>query len=95
MTADGETHTTALKRKYQAAQDENQQLRELIDLIHERPYVEATEIFRRIRMNDDPLTVLKLIKEADLLLPLNSPSGSDIRESGLLQIQEGPQVSRI
>jgi hypothetical protein len=87
-TAEGETHHTALKRKYQVAIEENRQLRELFNLIHERPAVEANEIYNRIRRSDNPLEVLQLVKQADLLLPITRLAGT---ASGLHEIEEGPQ----
>lgn len=49
--------------------EENRQLRELFGLIHERPAIEANEIYTRIRSSDDPFEVLELVRQADLLLP--------------------------
>lgn len=89
VTAEGETHHTALKRKYQVAMEENRQLRELFGLIHERPAIEANEIYTRIRRCDDPFEVLELVRQADLLLP--RPQHATNPSSGLLELKEGPQ----
>jgi hypothetical protein len=48
-------------------------LRELYSLLQYKPEVEASEILARIRSNSDPIAVLDLVKEADLLLA-SSPS---------------------
>ena len=88
-TANGETHHTALKRKYQEAMEENQQLRELFSLMHERPAIEANEVYKRLRVSDDPLEVLQLVKQADLLLPATHRQTHTA--SRLLEIKAGPQ----
>lgn len=86
---DGETHHTALKRKYQEAMEENQQLRELFNLMHERPAKEASEVYKRLRANDDPLKVLQVIKQADLLLPATHRQTHTASE--LFETKAGPQ----
>jgi peptide methionine sulfoxide reductase MsrA len=66
-TAQGETSHGALKRRYEEVMEENQALRELFKLIHERPEMEANEICAFIWEGQDPLEVLQLVKKADPL----------------------------
>lgn len=48
---------------------ENEQYRQLFQLLQARPEVEALEIFRRIREGDEPLVLIDTIKQANVLLP--------------------------
>ena len=69
-TRSTETQGQALKRKYDEMQRENEAYAELFDLIRTRPDTESHEILRRIKMGNDVRSVLKRIKEADLLIQL-------------------------
>ena len=57
-----------LYKQSSALQDKNQKLRELYSLLQQLPEVEARDVFHRIRVNDDPLSVLQHVREARLLL---------------------------
>lgn len=48
--------------------EENAQFSELFQILGTRPEAEAFEILHRIRKSQDPLVVLKSVREADLLL---------------------------
>lgn len=69
--------------------DENRQLRELFSLVHERPAVEANEIFKRIRTTEDPLEVLELVNQADLLIPFTPRVAA--HATGLHQFEQSYQ----
>lgn len=53
------------------------ELRELYNNIRTRPEKEAFDIFTRIRNSNNPVEILRLIKEADLLL-LNPTTGVNV-----------------
>jgi hypothetical protein len=59
-----------------------QDLRELFRYLQIRPDTEVTEIIRRIRADEDPQTVLRFIKDGDLLLEASatSPRSGDTSE---------------
>jgi hypothetical protein len=44
-----------------------------LNLIQTQPEDEATEIFRRLKMNRDPLMTLESIRQAKVLLPNPDP----------------------
>jgi hypothetical protein len=69
------SRTSALKRKCDSLQDENERLRELFGLLRQKSKPEAHDILSRIRDSEDPLAVWRSIKDAELLLPW-SPSAS-------------------
>lgn len=52
---------------------ENRDLRELLAYLHSRPEIEAREVYRRLRIINDPLAVLRQLRDADTLLALPSP----------------------
>lgn len=68
---------------------ENRDLRELFAMVHGRSAVESQEIFKRIRACDDPLMVLHLVKQAQLLLSDSQKPMPKV--SGLHQIEESSQ----
>lgn len=74
------SRTSALKRKCDTLQDENERLRELFGLLRQKSKPEALDILLRIRNSEDPLAVWRSIKDAELLLPW-SPSASGSRDS--------------
>ncbi|KAG2169977.1 hypothetical protein JADG_009716 [Aureobasidium aubasidani] len=53
---------------------ENAQLHELYDFLRNRPFVEAEEIFRRIRSTENPLDVLRHVATADTLMAQTTTS---------------------
>ena len=59
---------TALKSRYKAIDLEASILRQLLVELATRPLSEATEIFRRIRLNESPQALLEFIKDADVLI---------------------------
>ena len=67
--AEGETPSSTLKRKFGTMEQELEQLRELLGLIRDRSLQEVHNIVDRLRITVDPLEVLHIVKQADLLLP--------------------------
>jgi hypothetical protein len=63
-----ETHGKALKRKYAELYEQKSTFEQIYEVLHGRPLDEASEIFRRIRGDTDPESVLRYAKEGDLLL---------------------------
>lgn len=59
-----------MKRKYDAAQDELECLRELYGHLRMRPDPEVAHILQRIRTAPDAFEVLRFIQHGDLLLQL-------------------------
>ncbi|POR32982.1 Uncharacterized protein TPAR_06825 [Tolypocladium paradoxum] len=55
----------------------DEQLRELYTFLRTRPWGEALEILRRVRESEDPLAVLRFVKDGDLLLQAKLPSPLD------------------
>lgn len=51
--------STSLRRRHDALQDEVEQLRRFIGLLHDRSDTEAMELFRRVRTTIDPSEVVK------------------------------------
>ncbi|KAB5554934.1 hypothetical protein GE09DRAFT_1222406 [Coniochaeta sp. 2T2.1] len=70
------SRTSALKRKCDTLQDENERLRDLFGLLRQKSKPEAHDILSRIRDSEDPLAVWRSIKDAELLLPWASSGGS-------------------
>ncbi|THY88042.1 glycoside hydrolase family 43 protein [Aureobasidium pullulans] len=68
------TRSNALKRKNEDLAKENAQLHELYDFLRNRPFVEAEEIFRRIRSTENPLDVLRHVATADTLMAQTTTS---------------------
>ena len=73
--------------------EENRQLRELLSIIHESPALEASEVYKRLRSSPDPLDVLHLIKQADLLLPIPRQLAATVE--GLDDVQEDSRADTI
>ncbi|KAB5539497.1 putative C6 transcription factor [Coniochaeta sp. 2T2.1] len=69
------SRTSALKRKCDTLQDENERLRDLFGLLRQKSKPEAHDILSRIRDAENPLAVWRSIKDAELLLPWASSSG--------------------
>jgi hypothetical protein len=80
-TRSAETQGQALKRKYDELHAENEAYAELFNLIKTRPDDESHEILRRIKMGTDVKDVLRRIKEADLLMQLNTSSNNNSNNS--------------
>jgi len=56
-------------------------------MIHTRPDQDTYEIFNRIRVTNDPIAVLRLVKEADLLIRSPNSSTSYAAELGKLEAE--------
>jgi hypothetical protein len=67
---EGETHGGALKRKYAELHEQKSTFEEIYEILRGRPFAEANEVFTRIRGGADPETVLRYVKDGDLLLQL-------------------------
>ncbi|KAF4124876.1 hypothetical protein GMORB2_3715 [Geosmithia morbida] len=79
----GETVTLALRRRVTELESENNQYKELFQLLRDKPEEEAYEILRRIRAAPSPRDAWGLIKQAELLLPTTpavSPETSEAPE---------------
>lgn len=77
-----ETHSQAIKRKYELIQGERSAFQELWELLQTRPENEALSIFRRLREGDTPEAVMQTVRHGDLLLQLSLTSeGSSGSES--------------
>lgn len=68
------TRSNALKRKNEDLAKANAQLHELYDFLRNRPFIEAEEIFRRIRSTENPLDVLRHVATADTLMAQTNTS---------------------
>ncbi|KAF4460076.1 Zn(2)-C6 fungal-type DNA-binding domain [Fusarium albosuccineum] len=60
----------ALKRKYDETKDRNEVLEELFQFLQSKPEKEAFELFRRIRAKDDAESIVKHVKDGNLVLQL-------------------------
>ncbi|PON25487.1 hypothetical protein TGAM01_v205781 [Trichoderma gamsii] len=69
-TATDETHSNALKRKYDELLHRKTHYEELYELLQTRPPEEATEVYKRIRAGDDAGFLLRLIQDGNLLLQM-------------------------
>ncbi|OLN96911.1 Nitrogen assimilation transcription factor nit-4-like protein 7 [Colletotrichum chlorophyti] len=67
-TAPDTTRAESLRRRNEFLEHENEDLRELIRFLSQRPEDEAMEIFRRLRQTGDAFRVLELVRVGDLLL---------------------------
>ncbi|KAK4196408.1 hypothetical protein QBC40DRAFT_234412 [Triangularia verruculosa] len=66
-----ETHSQALKRKFGELEARAAVYVELYELLRDRSDIESAEIFKRIRGGGSPGSILRRIKEGDLLLQLS------------------------
>jgi hypothetical protein len=57
-----------LRKRYRETVTENENLHTLLSYLAQRPEVEALNIFQRLRLSNDPLAVLDIVKHGDLLL---------------------------
>lgn len=65
-----ETHSHALKRKYDELIQRNTKYEELYGLLQTRSLEEATEVYKRIRAGDDAGLLLSHIQDGNLLLQM-------------------------
>ena len=70
MPAPTETHTQALKRKFDELQEEKSVYEELYRLLRSIPEKDAIDVVRRLRTDGDVATVIRQVKEGCLLLQL-------------------------
>ncbi|KAB5572280.1 hypothetical protein GE09DRAFT_663067 [Coniochaeta sp. 2T2.1] len=77
-----ETHSQALKRKFDSLQGKASSLQQVYDLLRTRPEDEAWSIFRWIRDGESPESILQFVHHGDLLLQLS------------LLAETGPQTDR-
>ncbi|KAK4128133.1 hypothetical protein N657DRAFT_564260 [Parathielavia appendiculata] len=69
-TNKAETHTQALKRKYNELQSQKSAFEQVYDLLQTRPDKEADELFRRIRRGADAGAILRHVNYGDMLVQL-------------------------
>lgn len=63
-----------LKQKRDDLMNENEQYRELFQLLCTKPKDEALELFRRIRESGEPFIIFEAVRQAEVLFPNPSPS---------------------
>ncbi|KAK2608972.1 hypothetical protein QQS21_002452 [Conoideocrella luteorostrata] len=66
----GETHGRALKRKYADLREQQSTFEQVYEALQTRSQSEADEVYSRIRRGTSPESILRHIKEGDLLLQL-------------------------
>lgn len=66
--AEDETRYTALKKNNQTLLEDNLEMQQLFDLLRTRSETEAVAILHRLRSGADPNSVLKMVRDSDLLL---------------------------
>ena len=66
-----ETHSQALKRKFGELQNDQNAYEELFDILRSRPELEPFSILQRIRSGNEIQTILRNVKDDDLLLQLS------------------------
>jgi hypothetical protein len=69
-TNKAETHTQALKRKYNELQSQKSAFEQVYEVLQTRPEQEADEVFRRIRRGADAGSILRHVKYGDMLVQL-------------------------
>lgn len=57
------SRSESMRRKYEALHGDYEQLRKLVEDLHSRPSVEAAELFRRLRYENNPLDVARSLNE--------------------------------
>ncbi|KAK3301063.1 uncharacterized protein B0H64DRAFT_382525 [Chaetomium fimeti] len=65
-----ETHTQALKRKFNELQSQKSAFEQVYDVLQARSEQEAKEVFRRIRSGSDAGTILRHVNYGDMLVQL-------------------------
>ncbi|UPX10479.1 uncharacterized protein EKO05_0001137 [Ascochyta rabiei] len=86
VDSDDENRRKSLKKRFEWADRERNQLRDLFNILTTRTESEADEIYRRLRSSGDPIRVLHFVKQAYLLLPNPGP---------VSQLSAHPQVERL
>ncbi|KAL2264057.1 hypothetical protein VTK26DRAFT_2843 [Humicola hyalothermophila] len=69
--------------RFSCLKDRYQQLQDLLKYLVSPSETEAFEVYRRLRSNPDPFTVLQQLRDADSLLAIPSLSGSGAAEGEL------------
>ncbi|KAH6650068.1 hypothetical protein F5144DRAFT_555191 [Chaetomium tenue] len=69
-TKAAETHTQALKRKFNELQSQKSAFEQVYDVLQARSEQEATEVFRRIRSGSDAGSILRHVNYGDMLVQL-------------------------
>ncbi|KAF4963074.1 hypothetical protein FSARC_8876 [Fusarium sarcochroum] len=69
-TGRGETPGQARKRKLEPLRHRSSASEEIYNILQTRPESEALEIFRRIRDDSDPDSLIRLVKNGDMLMDL-------------------------
>ncbi|KAK4101616.1 hypothetical protein N658DRAFT_558748 [Parathielavia hyrcaniae] len=69
-TNKAETHTQALKRKFNELQSQKSAFEQVYELLQTRPDKEADELFRRIRRGADAGAILRHVNYGDMLVQL-------------------------
>ena len=70
-TTSKETHSQALKRKYDELQTQQSPFEELFDILKTKSETEAMEILRRIRAGGSAEAIVRHVKDGDLLMQLS------------------------
>ena len=63
-----ETRYTALKKSNKTLAEDNSEMQQLLDFLRTRSEPEALAILHRLRTGADPYSVLKMVRDGDLLL---------------------------
>lgn len=66
-----ETHTQALKRKYNELQDRQYEQEQILDILRVRPEKDAIEILKRMRQGMDTATILRHVTVGNIMLQLS------------------------
>ena len=80
--AEDETRYTALKKINKTLMEDNSEMQKLLDFLRTRSETEALAILHRLRSGADPSSVLKLVKDGDLLLQASAKQWSDHETDG-------------
>ncbi|KAK4250765.1 hypothetical protein C7999DRAFT_11425 [Corynascus novoguineensis] len=65
-----ETHTQALKRKFNELQNQKSAYEQVYEVLRTRPEDEAKEVYRRIRRGSDAVSILRHVNYGDVLVQL-------------------------
>ncbi|KAK5625141.1 hypothetical protein RRF57_000858 [Xylaria bambusicola] len=82
LPEDALSRSSARKEITNRLQRENSELRSLLHDLSRRPDAESYNIYRRLRLTDDPISLVHSIRQAELLLPVTTTDGD---ESATLQ----------
>ncbi|KAM7209353.1 hypothetical protein V8F20_000403 [Naviculisporaceae sp. PSN 640] len=71
QTNAAETHTQALKRKFNELQDRTSAHEQIFDILRSRPEKDAIEVLKRIRQGVDAATILRHVTVGNIMLQLS------------------------